>query len=749
MKRYSSIQLRWGIPIIILGAFSLMMVTSSMWRYQHQTTHVEQRTNEFIKERLANLQHLIEGLLRANQGEFVAEAIADFGSNLDVNSLALVDEQERVIYASQRIWLGKAMAEVMPEFDRNNFNDAINNRRLIFHSDQGGDRILAYQPLSLAVRPGEIRPYHAGVLLLDYSLVPARTEIQQEMQVQALSIFLSGGAAVILLMLALQYWLARPLNYLREAVTRISQGDLSTQIVIGGQGELAELGSAVDKMRNDLANSNAQILTSLRMLRARERELIKITDTMPGPISRFDLSGRYLFASAAMQDWFGQSSDEVIGQYHRDVIGANLYTIYEPHIKRALTGEQLIFEAQIPKERSGGMRDAIVTMLPDLDDGGRVCGYYTICVDITDHKRAEERFRYAVEAAPNAMIMVDEKGIMVLINSRTSAMFGYTRDELIGQSINLLLPMSYHAAHTKYVKEFIAHPSARAMGAGRELHGRHKYGHEIPVDVGLNPLQTNEGLFIIASVIDISERKLAIKKLQEKNAELERYSVMVSHDLKSPLVTIKTFLGYLKQDMAKGDTVRIEKDMDFMSNAATKMGQLLDELLEMSRIGRKITLPVNLAWRDAVKEALAINAGAISQRGVVVTIDDADVIFLGEAPRLIQIWHNLIDNAVKFMGDQPEPTIRVGVEHGLQGTVFYVCDNGIGVDPRYRNKIFGMFEKLDANAPGSGLGLALVQRIVQLYRGEIWVDSKGTGHGACFRFTLPEALKNEKQEVIS
>lgn len=181
-----------------------------------------------------------------------------------------------------------------------------------------------------------------------------------------------------------------------------------------------------------------------------------------------------------------------------------------------------------------------------------------------------------------------------------------------------------------------------------------------------------------------------------------------------------------------------------MSKAADKMGQLLDELLEMSRIGRIVSMPVHVAWRDVVEEALTINAGAIAQHGVRVTVEEADIMLFGERARLVQIWQNLIDNAVKFMGDQPQPQIRIGVEIDESATNFFVCDNGIGVDTRYHDKIFGMFEKLNSHTPGSGLGLALVQRIVQLYRGEISIESEGAGHGACFHFTLPEALKKGK-----
>mgnify|MGYP003385074391 CR=1 FL=1 len=748
MKRYVSINLRWWLPILVLSAFAVMMAATLAWRYQYETAQLEQRTDELVKARMVNLQHRIEGLLRLNQAEMIAEEIADFGSSLEVNSLALVDEHGQVLFATRRIWLGKAIAESMPGFDARRFASVQQHGFLALILDAQRDRLIAYQPLSLAARPGEIRPSRGGMLLLDYSLASAKADIQREMLVRAAGNLIIGVIAMMLLMLALQRWLSRPLNYLRAAVQGISQGDFKTRIDIGGSGELAELGAAVSKMQNDLARAQEQTSGLIQTLSAHKRDLQKITDALPGPISRLDPAGHYLFASAAHERWFGQPPAKVLGQAQHAVIGAELYALYEPHIKRALAGEQVIFEAGIANP-GGGMRDAMITMLPDFDSSGVVCGYYTVGVDITERKRAEERFRYAVEAAPNAMIMTDAQGIIQLVNSRTSTMFGYTEDELLGQHINLLLPKSVRAVHVAHVEGFRAHPSGRQMGTGRDLFGQHKDGGQIPVEVGLNPLQTSEGLFVIASVVDITERKLVMEKLQEKNVELERYTHMVSHDLKSPLVTIKTFLGYLKQDMAQGDSARIETDMGFMSKAADKMGQLLDELLEMSRIGRIVSLPVHVSWRDVVQEALDINAGAIAQSGVVVTVEDADITLFGERPRLVQIWQNLIDNAVKFLGDQAAPQIHIGMEQNEHGTVFFVRDNGIGVDIRYRDKIFGMFEKLDAQAPGSGLGLALVKRIVQLYRGEIGIDSKGVGHGACIRFTLPQALKSGEPGVSS
>lgn len=239
---------------------------------------------------------------------------------------------------------------------------------------------------------------------------------------------------------------------------------------------------------------------------------------------------------------------------------------------------------------------------------------------------------------------------------------------------------------------------------------------------------------------EISERNRAEAALQLKNQELERFTYMISHDLKSPLVTAKTFLGYLRKDLAAGDTGRIEQDLVYINNAADRMEQLLDELLEFSRIGRTTNPPGTHTFQALVNEALNLTAGAMEARGVKVAVSGADIALFGDYTRLLEIWQNLLENAVKYMGDQESPRIEIGIDGSGRETSFYVRDNGMGIEPQDTERIFGIFVKLDQSSEGTGLGLALVKRIVELYRGTISVESEGPGRGACFRFTLPEAM---------
>jgi signal transduction histidine kinase len=241
--------------------------------------------------------------------------------------------------------------------------------------------------------------------------------------------------------------------------------------------------------------------------------------------------------------------------------------------------------------------------------------------------------------------------------------------------------------------------------------------------------------------MELAERKRAEVELNKRTAEVEQFLYTASHDLRSPLVTVKTFLGYLGQDISSADNERIAKDMGFLNSAANRMEALLNELLEMSRIER-VNLPhEEFGLRELVADALDATAGQITAGRVDVRVGECDLTLNGDRRRLLQIWQNLLDNAVKYMGNQTEPLIEIGCEHMQGETVFFVRDNGVGVAPEYHDKVFGIFEQLDRTFGGVGMGLTMVKRIVEMYGGKIRVESDGVGRGSCFRFTLPGAVK--------
>ena len=238
---------------------------------------------------------------------------------------------------------------------------------------------------------------------------------------------------------------------------------------------------------------------------------------------------------------------------------------------------------------------------------------------------------------------------------------------------------------------------------------------------------------------ELGYRKKLIAELESKNAELERFTYTVSHDLKSPLFTIRGFLGYLEKDAASGNQERLKSDIQRINDATEKMQRLLNELLELSRIGRLMNESQPVSFGELAHEVLELVQGRIMERGITVHIQSDLPTVFGDRQRLAEVLQNLIDNAAKFIGNQTEPRIEIGQWGDDEGKpVFYVKDNGIGIQTEHHDRIFGLFNKLDIKSDGTGIGLSIVKRIVEVHGGRIWVESEA-GKGSTFYFTLPRA----------
>jgi signal transduction histidine kinase len=245
---------------------------------------------------------------------------------------------------------------------------------------------------------------------------------------------------------------------------------------------------------------------------------------------------------------------------------------------------------------------------------------------------------------------------------------------------------------------------------------------------------------------DISSQKQAeadrnnlIAELKSKNAELEQFTYTVSHDLKAPIITIRGFLGLLEKDALSGNIELLKKDISRITDATEKMQRLLNELLELSRIGRVVNPPREVPFEQIMRDALASVHGRLATRNVQVDVmKDLPVVFVDQT-RINQVVQNLLDNSAKFMGEQANPCIAIGTE----GTdkdgkpILYVKDNGIGIAAKHLDSVFGLFQKLDPHADGTGIGLVLVKRIIEVHGGRIWIKSAGLGKGTTVYFTLP------------
>ena len=236
------------------------------------------------------------------------------------------------------------------------------------------------------------------------------------------------------------------------------------------------------------------------------------------------------------------------------------------------------------------------------------------------------------------------------------------------------------------------------------------------------------------------EREAFVEELESKNAELERFTYTVSHDLKSPLVTITGFLGLIEKDIERGEFEQVPRDFTRIKVATETMQQLLSDLLELSRVGHLARATEEISLTQLAQEAAETVAGQLEASGVEVEIDPAMPVVLGDRVRLREVYQNLLENAVKFSGEQAAPRVEVGMRWQEDEVQLYVKDNGQGIDPRHHERVFGLFEQLGARTEGSGIGLALAKRIVEAHGGRMWVESKGVAHGSTFCFTLPGGL---------
>ncbi len=382
--------------------------------------------------------------------------------------------------------------------------------------------------------------------------------------------------------------------------------------------------------------------------------------------------------------------------------------------------------------------------------GGQACQVceqvMTAGSEFLDFELSEALLKALFDSAVDAIVVIERNGTVRLFNPAASRLFGYAQEEVVGRNVALLMRAEDGQSHDSYLHRYAATGERSVIGIGRNVVARRKDGSHVPVHLSVGEARLRSESYYVGVMHDISAiqeaeatRSKLIEELSFKNAELERFTYTVSHDLKSPLITIKGFAGMLQDAHDAGDYSTFSSDLQRVTAAADKMTRLLDEVLALSRVGRVVNPTEDIDLHALALSVVESLAGPLTQRGVRVIVEEPMPMLRGDRVRLFEVLQNLIENAAKFMGGQRRPEVKVSAVQDGDCVRLSVVDNGIGLTEAYKDRIFALFEQLDPTHPGTGVGLALVKRIVEAHGGKVWVESPGDGLGASFFVLLPAA----------
>jgi PAS domain S-box-containing protein len=468
-------------------------------------------------------------------------------------------------------------------------------------------------------------------------------------------------------------------------------------------------------------------------------------------IFMMDPRGQILSWNAGAERIKGYRADEIIGQNFSCFFPLEDIERGRPEEILRLTSAAGRHEEQGMRVRKDGSRFlASLTFTALHDQAGDLRGFSEFSHDRTESKESAAKYRGLLEAAPDAMVVVNQAGVIVLVNVQAEKQFGYRRDELVGRKLTNIIPEGFAERLIADAARSTAEALAQQIGMGIELSGRRRDGTAFPIEIMLSPLQSAEGILVTAAIRNITARKkseqelaVANQVLEESNLELKQFAYIASHDLQTPLRSIAGFIQLLQQEY-EGKLDEQAQDWILRTVGAVEhMQTLIRDLLSYSCVENRSKPFTQIPFLDIVNDALILLESSIHDSGGQVACDKLPIV-MGDRSQLVQLMQNLIGNGLAYRSDKP-PHIHISAKRRGKDWLFSVSDNGIGIDPKHYEQIFEIFKRLhnQKDKPGTGIGLAVCRRVVNRHGGQIWVESD-PGHGSTFHFTIPARTEQAK-----
>jgi PAS domain S-box-containing protein len=752
--------LRWVVPGSIIVLTLLLAAYSLGVELVRTERQVERGAITQLMQLMYRLQGTLQNLMQRQETAEASQLVRSLGADTTMEQALLVDENGVVLASTHLRDVGQSSEAVLvrlccpgrPEKVASMAQQARSRVKGAVEVVDEGASVIGVYPVVFGTRVGEWRPDRVGILFIQQDLVQAklaaRRDAQQRVMQSTLVMFTLAG----LLWLFFHFTVYRGVTSLVQAVQAFARGDYGKRTGFHGVAELARIAAALDRMAEDIGENQ-------RLLTQSEQRIRLLLDSTGEGIFGIDRQGLCTFANNMAAQLLGYASSA-------DLLGKDMHALTHSRpgdgtACQAQAGTRFEVHAGDASRhsddevfwRADGSRFPVEYRVRPIHSDGEIIGSVVSFDDITRRKQAEAALRAerdfgsaVLQTVGSLVVVLDRDGRIVGFNKACEQLTGYTLDEI----------------RDKYVWDYFLPPEqiegVRAvfsrLAAGRfPSHYQNEWltrtRERRLIDWSNTALldAAGEVEFVIATGIDITrrheievEREKLVRELTARNAEMENFVYTISHDLKSPLITISGFSSLLEKDLQQGDQAMVRDSLGEIRKAASQMQDLIEDLLQQSRSGHLMGEPEELDLEPFLQHVVQRFDLKREQSQASISIAPHLPIIRVDKTRFAQVYQNLIDNALKYRRPDVAPVIELGGFINEAGELrLYVRDNGRGIKPAYLQRIFGLFQRADTSVEGTGVGLAIAKRIVEVHGGDMWAESQ-EGRGSTFWISLPPSV---------